>query len=417
MQSSATNTHSTSQSPEIRISRSRSIAAVLALSLGCFSFVSTELMPVGVLRSMASGLNVSLGHAGYLITIFAFVTALTATPLTSLLSSVNRKILMAGLLGVCFTGNLITYLAPSYFVVVIGRIIVASAVGVFWSTAVVTAVHLVSASNGVRATSVVLGGVSLATVLGVPAGTILGELYGWRSVFAALCFLNLIIFTLIVWSVPAVRIFTHSRRGAISALFNNGSLLVIFGITALVVTGNFLAYAYIMPFLQQVAGLSAGRLSLLLLVYGAAGVITNFSVGPLASRIPRTSLGLVVTLFAASLASMNAASGSYTTIFIAIAVWGAAYGAIPVLLQTLIFKEASRLNVSADAATSINVSVFNVSIGVGSLIGGLVITQVGTQLIPYVAAGFGLAGLIAILISREGKSLRVLKKRVVVPVA
>ncbi|SMG32902.1 Major Facilitator Superfamily protein [Cedecea sp. NFIX57] len=170
-------------------------------------------MPVGVLPGMAAGLNVSLGVAGYLVTIFAFMVALTAAPLTGLLGHINRKALMSGLLAACFAGNLITWLASDYFVVFVGRILVAAAIGVFWSTAVVTAVHLVASRNAVRATSVVFGGVSLATVLGVPAGTMLGDFYGWRAVFAALCLLCLAVFTLIVWSVPSVRIARSAKRG------------------------------------------------------------------------------------------------------------------------------------------------------------------------------------------------------------
>lgn len=398
--------HSSSNTRGIKISKARSAAAVLALSLGCFSFVSTELMPVGVLPSMAAGLEVSLGMAGYLVTIFAFMVALTAAPLTSLLGSVNRKALMAGLLAACFAGNLITYLASDYFVVFIGRVLVAAAIGVFWSTAVVTAVHLVAARNAVRATSVVFGGVSLATVLGVPAGTMLGDAYGWRAVFAALCFLSFVVFALIAWSVPAVRIAKAGKHGAMSSVLKNGRLLAIFGITALVVTGNFLAYTYVAPYLEQVAQQGPSQISMLLLVYGAAGVITNFAVGPFALKAPRTSLGIVAALFTASLACMNGASGHHTAIFVAIAAWGAAYGALPVLLQTLVFQEASKIHGGADAATAINVSVFNAAIGLGSLIGGMLINGVGPQPIPYVAAGFALAGLVAVAASRERQRRR-----------
>ncbi|MBP3864325.1 MAG: MFS transporter [Pseudomonas sp.] len=358
-------------------------------------------MPVGVLPAMAAGLNVSLGAAGYLVTIFAFMVALTAAPLTGLLGSLNRKTLMAGLLAVCCIGNLITFLAPNYFVVFLGRILVAGAIGVFWSTAVVTAVHMVSARNAVRATSIVFGGVSLATVLGIPAGTMLGEMYGWRSVFAALSILSLVVFTLIAWSVPAVRISKAAKRGAMSAVLKSGPLLVVFGITALVVTGNFLAYTYVSPYLEQIAGQSPAQVSMLLLVYGAAGVITNFAVGPFASRAPRTSLGLVIALLAASLSCMNAAAVSHAAIFAVLAAWGAAYGALPVLLQTLVFKEASRIPGGADAATSINVSVFNAAIGLGSLLGGLLINLAGPQPIAYLSACFAIAGLAVILVSRQ----------------
>ncbi|TDS84999.1 MFS transporter [Comamonas sp. JUb58] len=386
------------------ISKARAAAAVIALSLGCFTFVSTELMPVGVLPMMAEGLHVSLGAAGYLVTIFAFMVALTAAPLTSLLGGLNRKVLMAGLLAVCCIGNLVTFLAPGYFVVFLGRILVAAAIGVFWSTAVVTAVHMVSSRNAVRATSIVFGGVSLAAVLGIPAGTMLGDMYSWRAVFAALSVLSLLVFTIVAWSVPAVRITKTAKRGAMSSVLRSGPLLAVFGITALVVTGNFLAYTYVTPYLEQMAGQSPAQISMLLLVYGVAGVVTNFAIGPFASRAPRTSLGLVTALFTLSLACTNSASGSTTAIFIALAAWGAAYGALPVLLQTLVFKEASRIPGAADAATAINVSVFNAAIGLGSLLGGMLINLAGPHPIPYLSACFGLAGLLAIVVSREGKA-------------
>lgn len=397
---------SVSQHHGMKVSKGRSASAVLALSLGCFSFVSTELMPVGVLPALAQGLHVSLGVAGYLVTIFAFMVALTAAPLTSLLGHINRKTLMSGLLAVCCIGNLITFLASGYFVVFIGRILVAAAIGVFWSTAVVTAVHLVAARNAVRATSIVFGGVSLAAVLGVPAGSMLGDLYGWRAVFAALSVLSLIVFMLIVWSVPAVRISRTAKRGAMSSVLKSRSLLAIFGITAFVVTGNFLAYTYIAPYLEQVARQSAAQISLLLLVYGAAGVVTNFAIGPFAARAPRASLGVVTVLLGVSLACLNTAALSHTAVIVTLAAWGAAYGALPVLLQTLVFKEASKIEGGADAATSINVSVFNAAIGLGSLVGGLLINLAGPLPIPFVSAAFALAGLAVLFISRERKARR-----------
>ena len=219
--------------------------------------------------------------------------------------------------------------------------------------------------------------------------------------FAALSILSLVVFTLIAWSVPAVRISKAAKRGAMSAVLKSGPLLVVFGITALVVTGNFLAYTYVSPYLEQIAGQSPAQVSMLLLVYGAAGVITNFAVGPFASRAPRTSLGLVTALLAASLSCMNAAAVSHAAIFAVLAAWGAAYGALPVLLQTLVFKEASRIPGGADAATSINVSVFNAAIGLGSLLGGLLINLAGPQPIAYLSACFAIAGLAVILVSRQ----------------
>ena len=405
MQSSTT--HTSSSAPHVqgvKTSRVRSAAAVIALSLGCFTFVSTELMPVGVLPSMAEGLHVTLGPAGYLVMGFAFMVALTAAPLTSMLSSVNRKLLMAALLAVCCLGNLATYLAPSYFIVLIGRMLVAAAIGVFWSTAVVTAVHLVAARHAVRATSIVFGGVSLAAVLGIPAGTILGEHQGWRAVFAALSVLSLLVFAVIAWSVPAVKIAKSSTRGAMSAILKDGPLMAVFATTALIVTGNFLAYTYIAPYLEQVAGQTASQISVMLLVYGGAGVISNFAIAPFAAKSLRTCLVIVTVLLAVSLVAMNMAVTSYGAMLATLAVWGGAYGALPVLLQTMVFKHASKIEGGADAATSVNVAVFNAAIGLGAWIGGLIINSAGAAPIPGVSACFILAGLIVVIASRQRTS-------------
>lgn len=405
MQSSTTHTSSSAPHAQgVKTSRARSAAAVIALSLGCFTFVSTELMPVGVLPSMAQGLNVSLGQAGYLVMGFAFMVALTAAPLTSMLSAVNRKLLMAALLAVCCLGNLATYLAPGYFIVLIARMLVAAAIGVFWSTAVVTAVHLVAARHAVRATSIVFGGVSLAAVLGIPAGTILGEHQGWRAVFAALSILSLLVFAVIAWSVPAVKIAKSSTRGAMSAILKDGRLMAVFATTALIVTGNFLAYTYIAPYLEQVAGQTAGQISVMLLVYGGAGVITNFAIAPFAAKSLRACLVIVTTLLAVSLVAMNMAVASYGAMLATLAVWGAAYGALPVLLQTMVFKQASRIEGGEDAATSINVAVFNAAIGLGAWIGGLIINSAGAAPIPAVSACFILAGLIVVIATRQRTS-------------
>ncbi|WMJ69278.1 MFS transporter [Stenotrophomonas sp. 24(2023)] len=374
-------------------SRLRAAAAVLALSLGCFTFVSTELMPVGVLPAMAQGLGVSLGAAGYLVSCFAFVVALTAAPLTGLLGRLDRRMLMAALLAVCGIGNLITCLAPGYATVLAGRVLVAAAIGVFWSTAVVTAVHLVSARNAIRTTAIVFGGVSLATVLGVPAGTLIGDHAGWRAVFAALSVLSLAVFAVVTWSVPAVRLSKASLRHAMGAIARDRALLAVFSATALIVTGNFLAYTYITPWLAQVAGVGSEQTSLLLLVYGAAGVAANFAAAPLAARALHTGLAIITALMAASLFALALAGHHLATTVGVIACWGAAYGALPVLLQTLVFRGAARLEGAADAATAINVAVFNAAIGLGALIGGQVINASGPARIPVVAAVFVLVGL------------------------
>ncbi|MEX3630461.1 MAG: MFS transporter [Burkholderia sp.] len=320
--SSATSLSAGAASPAssraVHLPPTRAAIAVLALGLGCFCFVSTELMPVSVLPAMAAGLGVSLGEVGYLVSCFAFVVALAAMPLTDLLGGLDRKPLMAALLAVCAAGNLLTYLAPGYLIVLAGRILVAAAIAVFWSTAVVTAVQLVAPKHAVRATSIVFGGVSLATVLGIPAGTLLGEHAGWRAVFAALTILSLVVFAAVLGSVPRLRVAKTSIRSAMPAVLRDGPLLGLLACTGLIVTGNFLDYTYVTPYLAQAAHLAPGRVGMMLLVYGAAGVLGNFAVGPVARRAPRTGLALVSLL----LAAMHLAVASEPAIIALLAIWG-----------------------------------------------------------------------------------------------
>lgn len=380
------------------LSKARSALAVGSLGFGCFTFVSTELMPVGVLPAMADGLGVSLGKAGFLVTGFAFVVALTAAPLTALVGRLNRKILMSVLLAACLVGNLITFFAPHFEGVLAGRVLVALAIGIFWSTAAATAVQLVEPRNAVRATSVVYGGLSLASVLGIPGGTLLGEHEGWRAVFAALSMLSLAGFVAVTLAIPNVRPRGGASLSALPKALRSGELRAVFGTTGLVMTGNFMAYTYVAPYLEQVVKADASQVSLMLLLYGAAGVVANFAVGPFVARSLRRSTLSVVAALAASLIALSQLPMSFAALIATVLVWGAAYGSLPVLLQTWVFRGADRLKL-ADAATSIYVGAYNAAIGLGAYVGGLVIDSLGAAPIPGASAAFVVAALILVAFS------------------
>lgn len=211
-------------------------------------------------------------------------------------------------------------------------------------------------------------------------------------------------FVAIAWSVPAVRITNASIGGAMSRVLKSGRLMALFITTAFIVMGNFLAYTYIAPYLEQIAHQTASQTSVMLLIYGGAGVISNFAIGPFAARSLRGCLITITLMLAISLIIMNTAAASYHSMVVAFAIWGAAYGALPVLLQTSVFKHASVIEGGADAATSINVAVFNAGIGLGALIGGLIINHAGPHIIPAASAGFVILGLIVILVTGERRA-------------
>ncbi|RIX28658.1 MFS transporter [Amnibacterium setariae] len=354
----------------------RAWTAVVMLAVALFAFVSTELMPIGLLPQIAHGTGVSVGTAGFLVTGFAFIVGVLASPMTALTSRMDRRLLVVVLLAACAAGNLIAGLAPNYVVLLAGRALIALAIGVFWSIGAATAVRIVSSEHGVRATSLVLSGLSLASVLGVPLGTALGEHTSWRFTFAALGALStvaLLIGLLVIPSVPASKPTTTGRQQPVWKL---PALRVAVAVTGLAMIGNFLAFTYITPFLTDVTGVPGGSVGLVLVIWGAAGLVGNFAIAPLLNRSLRRTLLITVALLAAALVGLSAFGASFPLVAVALVLWGAAYAALPVVLQTWVFR-VSVASGQADAATSMYVSAYNLAIGLGALVGGLVIAGPG----------------------------------------
>ena len=370
--------------------------AVAALSLGTFAFVSTELMPIGILPAIADGVQVSLGEAGFLVTGFAFVVALTAAPLTAATSRWNRKGLMLTLLIGCTAGNALTFFAQSYPVLLASRLLVAAAIGIFWSTAAGMAVRIVPERHAVKATSAVYGGLALASVLGIPAGTFLGTYAGWRIVFVALALLSFGVFAKMWATLPSLSAPGNGQRSTILDALRLPSLRSAIILTAVVMTGNFLAFTYIAPYLERVVGIDPSWISGLLLAYGAAGLVGNFGIAPLMVRSYRPALLGCLSALTASLLALAFAAASQQAVIALLLVWGAAYSALPVLLQTWVFKAAADLH-DADGASSLYVAAYNGAIAVGALAGGLIVDHAGPRSIMIVSAGVaGMALLFAL---------------------
>ncbi len=366
--------------------------AVAALSLGTFAFVSTELMPIGILPSIAEGVNVSLGQAGFLVTGFAMVVAIAAAPLTAVTSRWNRKGLMLSLLLACTLGNVLTFFSPSYGILLASRLLVAVAIGVFWSTAAGMAVRIVPERHAVRATSAVYGGLALASVLGIPAGTFLGNAAGWRIVFIALAILSFAVFAMMWAALPSLSAHGDGKRSSIGDAWREPSLRAAVIVTGIVMTANFLAFTYITPFLEDIVGFHSSWMGALLLAYGAAGIVGNFGIAPIMARGYRATLLTTLLVLTLSLIALTFVAPSRPVVIVLLLVWGAAYAALPVLLQTWVFKAASHLN-GPDAASSLYVAAYNAAIAAGALVGGLVVDHFGAAQIMTIAAIVGACSL------------------------
>lgn len=380
----------------------RSWPAVWVLGLGTFLFVTTELLPVGLLPSIGTGMHVSLGLAGLIVSVYGGIAALTAAPLTSLVRRLDRRWLLSGLLVVLIAGNVLSALAPNYWVLLLSRMLIAFAHGVFWSTTPAVGMRLVGPKDAVRAIAVVLGGISVASVVGVPLGTMIGQATDWRVAFLAVAGLGVVVLAAVLLLLPSMAPRDGGSLAAIPGLLRNRAFRLAISVAALTMIGHYLAYTYLTPYLEQVVGISPGLVGVLLLVFGAAGIAGNFLVsGAIARSLRRALLG-GIGLLAFSLLVMSIGGQSPALAIVLLITWGLSYAALPVCLQTLVLRSAPH---ATDAASSLYVAVFNASIALGALIGGLAVETAGVVTVTWLGATLVGFGLTVVLFGRNADRL------------
>jgi predicted MFS family arabinose efflux permease len=383
--------------------------AVLAVTLGIFSLMTSELLPVGLLTPVGTDLGVSEGTAGLMVTIPGLVAAVAAPLVTVATGHIDRRVVLAVLVGLVGAANLASAFATSFAVVLLARFLIGVSVGGFWAIAGGIALRLVPERHVPRATAVIFGGVEAASVLGVPAGTLIGDLGGWRTAFAAVGILGLTSLACIVLlmpDVPARRTITLSDLPKVFR--GNAGVRAGIAITFLVITGHFLAYTFVRPILQD-DGVDDAHVGALLLVFGAAGICGNFLAGALvASHLRRTVAGisLLLPLALVLLALLDTSTLTAAAILI---LWGLSYGAVPVTFQTWILHAAPG---TTEAASSLYVSAFNLSIALGALLGGLAVDALSPTSVLWCGAALALLALLVVtppvaVSGRTGRGRRV----------
>ncbi|MGI5491249.1 MFS transporter [Microtetraspora malaysiensis] len=363
--------------------------AVLAVTLGIFALMTSELLPVGLLTPIGTALNVSEGTTALMVTVPGLAAAVAAPLVTVATARIDRRLVLALLIGMVGTANLASAFATGFALVLVARFLIGISVGGFWSLAGGIALRLVPERHVARATAVVFGGVETASVLGVPAGTLVGDLSGWRTAFAAVGILGLISLACMVVVMPKLAPERTMTFADLPRVFRTHTAVRVgIAMTFLVITGHFTAYTFIRPILRD-DGIADGMISVLLLVFGVAGITGNFIAGALiAKRLRQTVCGIGVLLAAAMAVLAIADHNTFSAAAILI-LWGLGYGAVPVTFQTWILNAAPT---ATEAASSLYVSMFNLSIALGALVGGLAVDAVGAVSVLWIG------GVLAILV-------------------
>ncbi|MBO2446170.1 MFS transporter [Actinomadura barringtoniae] len=362
--------------------------AVFAVAAATFAVVTTEMLPVGLITPMSSAAGVSEGTAGLTMTVPGLVAAVSAPLLTLLTARFDRRVVLAALAATLAVANLVSAWAPGFAVLLAARVLVGVAIGGVWSIAAGLASRLVPEEAAGRATAMIFSGVAVASVLGVPAGTIIGQAAGWRAAFVVVGVLALAVLAALVLALPPLPPVRALRLGDVPGLLREPRLRAGLVLTLLLVTGHFAAYTYVRPVLERVSGIDSGLVGALLLAYGVAGIAGNFAAGSAASRHLRRTV-LVITGALAVAVLLTPVAGTRGWIAVGLLVlWGLAYGGVSVSLQIWLLGASSR---APEAGSALFVAAFNVSIALGALLGGRVLDAFGTASVMW------LGGALAVL--------------------
>jgi predicted MFS family arabinose efflux permease len=381
---------------------------LLLLSAGIFVAVTSEFLPIGLLPQLRDELGVSEAQVGLLVTVFAASVVVATAPLTHLTRRVPRKTLLLVLLGVFAVANVVAALAPGYGVLVVARVVGGAAHGVFWAVVTPYAARLVPPERLARAVAVVAAGATVATVAGVPLGTLLGAAVGWRASFAVIAGLVVVIALAIVAVLPPV---AHGATGPARDAAAEGRsrrdptlapVLLLCATVVLVTLGHSALYTYIAAWVIDVAGFATGAVAPVLLAFGAAGAAGVAFAGVLGDRFPRALLpimlaGVIAAVAGLGVIGVGAPSADPVAVVVLIVAWSAFLGGVPVIFQARLLQLASPALRDIGAAW-ITVA-FNVGIGGGALLGGVVLEVSSLAALPVVAGALLGAGLVLVVVA------------------
>lgn len=371
---------------------------VYVLGLAIFAQGTSELMIAGLLPQIAGGLHVSIPTAGLLISGFAIGMIIGAPTLTILTRRLPRRGVLLVFLAVFVAMHVAGALAPDYAVLLVSRMVAAFVYAGFWAVASVTVVDLVPADARGRAMSVIVGGLTIATVAGLPAGTFLGERLGWRAAFWAVAAMSAL-------TMPAIWVAVRPGRSEdadievrsqLRAMLNR-PLLLAYLTTALATGAVLVTFSYLAPLLTDVTHIRDGWIPAVLVLYGAGGLIGITVGGRIADRRPATAIvaGMAgVVGVSVILALFTRSPSAMIPVVFLLGAFG--FGVNPAL-NTRAFAAAGDARA---LAAGTNTSAFNVGITVGPWLGGLAIgAGAGYQVLGWIGAGLALCAIASVVLS------------------
>ena len=369
-------------------------AALAGLAASGFLCIVTETLPAGLLPQIASGLQISEAIAGQLVAVYALGSLLAAIPLTSLTQGLRRRPVLLTTI-ICFVvGNTLTAWAGSITVVLVARFVAGCAAGLAWGILAGYARSIVRADQTGPAMALAMVGVPLALSLGVPIGTFLGGLVGWRGSFLILSALSVVLIGWIIFKVPDAAGRTGDDRPSLRRVVATPGIIPILLVILAWMTGHNTLYTYIAPF----ATAASVRVDLVLLALGISSLVGIWIVGRLVDRMLRMLVLLAIGSFAAVAVLLTFAGGQGLAVYAAAIVWGLGFGGAGAMMQT---ASADAAGDGVDLAQAMVTTAWNLAIAVGGALGGVLLTTGGTTLLPPAVVALTLIAFLIALAARR----------------
>lgn len=373
------------------VSRKTAWLRVVLLAIAAFVFNTTEFVPVGLLSDIAADFSMQTADVGIMLTIYAWVVALLSLPLMLLTRNVERRLLLGVLFTIFIVSHILSTFAWDFRSLMVSRVGIALSHAVFWSITASLAIRVAPAGKKTQALSMLATGTALAMVLGVPIGRVVGQYLGWRTTFGAIGLSALVLMIMLVRILPRLPSEHTGSLSSVPMLFRRPALVSMYLLVTIVVTAHYTAYSYIEPFMQSVAQSSGNFTTLLLLLFGSAGILGSVLFSTLGNKFPSALLIAAIALITLCMGLLIFAAVRPTAIAILCIVWGMAMMMIGLGMQVRVLSLAPD---ATDVAMSLMSGIYNIGIGAGALLGSQVSLYLNMSEVGNVG---GMIGLVALL--------------------
>ena len=370
--------------------RKLALMRVFAFSLSAFIFNTTEFVPVALLSDIALSFEMETAIVGLMITVYAWMVFLGSLPLMLLTAKVERKKLLLSIFSLFIVSHILSVVAWNFWVLLISRIGIALAHAIFWSITASLVIRVAPKDKKQQALGLLALGSSLAMILGLPLGRLIGQSLDWRSSFAVIGIIATLVMLLMWKLLPHLPSKNAGSLASIPVLMKRPLLVGIYLLVMMIISGHFTTYSYIEPFAIKVSQFAPEIATMMLFIFGLAGVAGSFLFGRLYAKNPRKFIARAMMLVMLPQLLLFPLKHFEIAIFLLVFLWGIGITSLSIALQMRVLQLAPD---ATDVASAIYSGIYNVGIGAGALFGSIVIHQLGLEYIGLIGGGLGILAL------------------------